>query len=75
MKRVGHNVIQTIEWKAGMPVSTGVFTSVSVLHCVDSGDVTCHFPTGDETRSFITGDDFSLDLLSVTIVSGLFDIN
>lgn len=74
MELAGNDLIQTIEWKAGMPVNTGTFT-VKVIHCVADGDITAHFPTGDETRSFIAGDDFSMALVSVTILSGSFDLN
>ncbi len=75
MLNSGTSLIQTIEWKAGMPVSTGDFDSVKVIHCVSDGDIIAKFPTGDETRSFVAGDDFSLAYVDITVVSGSFDIN
>ena len=75
MQNSGISLIQTVEWKPGMPVSTGDFKSVKLIHCVEDGDITAKFPTGDETRSFIAGDDFTLDYIDVTVVSGSFDLN
>ncbi len=75
MQRSGNNLIQTVEWKQGMPVSSGTFKGVNLIHCVTDGSVTALFPGGDETRAFVAGDDFSLDYVDVTVVSGTFDIN
>ena len=75
MQRSGQGLIQAIEWKPGMPVAIGDFNRVSVLHCVTDGSVTAHFKTGDETRDFIAGDDFTLAYVNVTINSGSFDVN
>ncbi len=75
MQNSGISLIQTVEWKPSMPVSSGTFNKVNLIHCVDGGDITAHFATGDETRSFIIGDDFSLAYVDVTVVSGSFDIN
>lgn len=75
MTNAGVNLIQAIEWKKGMPVDTGSFPGVNVIHCVEDGDITAHFKAGDETRSFIAGDDFVLAAVDVTVVSGSFDLN
>jgi len=75
MQNSGISLIQTIEWKPGMPVATGVFKKVNVIHCIEAGDITAHFKTGDETRPFLPGDDISLSYVDITVVSGSFDIN
>ena len=75
MQKSGNDLIQTIEWKAGMPVSSGTFQKVRLIHCVADGDITAHFKTGDETRNFKAGDDFSLAYVDITVNSGSFDIN
>ncbi len=75
MQNSGISLIQTVEWKVGMPVSTGTFNKVNLIHCVDGGNITAHFATGDETRTFVAGDDFSLAYVDVTVDSGSFDIN
>jgi hypothetical protein len=75
MQRSGQSLIQATEWKPGMPVNTGTFNKVSLIHCVADGDVTAHFKTGDETRSFKAGDDFALAYVDITVNSGSFDIN
>ncbi len=75
MKNAGHNLIQAVQWMPSMPVTTGTFVGAELIHCVEDGDVTAHFPSGDKTRSFVAGDDFTLAGVDVTIVSGSFDIN
>ncbi len=75
MQRSGNNLIQTVEWKFGMPVSVGNFYGVNLIHCVEDGDVKGMFPQGTETRSFVAGDDFSMDYVDITVLSGSFDIN
>jgi hypothetical protein len=75
MQRSGTSLIQAPEWKFGMPVSSGDFKKVSLLHCVSDGDITAHFSNGDETRSFTAGEDFTLAYVDITVVSGSFDIN
>ena len=75
MQNSGISLIQTVEWRAGMPVSSGSFTGVDLVHCVDDGNITAHFPTGDESRDFYAGDDFSLANVDITVNSGSFDIN
>ena len=68
-------LIQAIEWRAGMPVSSGDFKSVSLIHCVEAGNIKAKFDAGEETRLFKAGDDFSLRNIDITVVSGKFDIN
>ena len=76
MKNNGTSLVQAIEWKKSKyGVTTGTFTDVNVLSCLDSGDVTAHFPDGDETVSFIIGSDVTLNHIDITIVSGSFAIN
>lgn len=75
MKKNGGDLIQTVEWKAGNPLTAGRHDGIFLIHCVEDGDLTAHFITGDETRSFVTGDDFSLANVDVTVVSGSFDLN
>ena len=75
MQRSGNNLIQTVEWKFGMPVSSGGFKGVNLIHCVEDGDVEALFSQGTETRSFVAGDDFSMDYVDITVLSGSFDIN
>ena len=75
MQRSGSGLIQAVEWRPGMPVNTGTFNKVVLLHCVADGEVTAHFKTGDETRTFKAGDDVTLPYVDVTISSGSFDVN
>jgi len=75
MQNSGISLIQTVEWKSGMPVSSGDFRGVGLIHCVEDGDIVAKFPTGDETRSFVAGDDFALAGVDITVSSGKFDIN
>ena len=75
MQKSGNDLIQAVEWKAGMPASSGTFNKVRLIHCVVDGDITAHFKDGDETRSFLAGEDFTLAYVNVTVVSGSFDIN
>ena len=75
MQRSGNNLIQTVEWKFGMPVSSGDFKGVNLIHCVEDGDIKGLFVEGTETRSFIAGDDFVLAYVDITVLSGSFDIN
>ena len=65
---------QAVEWKDNSPISSGVHTA-NLIHCIEDGDVTAHFESGDKTRSFVTGDDVTLANIKVTVVSGKFDIN
>jgi hypothetical protein len=74
MQKVGLELVQTIEWKSGMPVGAGDFVA-NLIHCVSDGDIVAHFATGDETRTFVTGDDFALNGVAITVNSGSFDIN
>ena len=74
MQKAGTELIQTIEWKPGMPVDTGAFVA-NLIHCVEDGAITASFPSGDETRSFFAGDDFALAGVAISVDSGLFDIN
>ena len=75
MQNSGVSLIQAPEWKAGMPVSSGDFNKVVLVHCVEDGQITAKFRSGDETRTFLAGDDFVLSYVDVTVVSGKFDIN
>ncbi len=76
MQRTGNNLIQTVEWKENMPVSSGNFFGVNLIHCVEDGDVKAMWKTSNtSTRSFLAGDDFSLDYIDITVLSGSFDIN
>jgi hypothetical protein len=75
MQRSGQSLIQAVEWKPGMPVSSGDFKKVSLVHCVSDGDVTAHFKSGNETRTFKAGEDFVLAYVDITVNSGSFDIN
>ena len=75
MQNAGNSLVQAVEWKAGMPVATGDFNGVMLIHCVEDGDITALFKTGSETRSFLPGDDMTLAHVDVSVVSGLFDIN
>jgi len=75
MQTTGNGLIQAVEWKAGMPVQSGDFASVTLIHCVADGNVTAKFPSGDESRDFKAGDDMSLAYVDVTVNSGTFDIN
>ena len=74
MEKAGNDLIQTVEWIYGMPVSSGTFKGTNLIHCVADGDITAHFAQGDETRSFVAGDDFSMAHVDITVVSGSFDI-
>ena len=75
MQNSGKSLIQAVEWKPGMPVATGDFKKVSLIHCVEAGTVTAHFKSGDEPRTFVAGDDMTLAYVDVTVNSGSFDIN
>ncbi len=76
MQRSGNNLIQTIEWKEDMPVSSGNFFGVNLIHCVEDGNVKAMWKSGNTfSRSFVAGDDFSLDYIDITVESGSFDIN
>ena len=75
MQNSGISLIQTVEWKSGMPVGSGDFKGVNLVHCVEDGDIVAHFASGDETRLFVAGDDFSLANVDITVSSGSFDIN
>ncbi len=75
MQNSGKSLIQAVEWKFGMPVATGAFKKVSLVHCVADGGITAHFKSGDETRNFIAGDDMTLAYVDITVNSGSFDIN
>ena len=75
MQNSGMSLIQAVEWKHGMPVSSGTFKGVNLIHCVADGHIKALFVEGDETRSFIAGDDFVLAYVDVTVLSGSFDIN
>jgi hypothetical protein len=77
MQKVGGQLIQAVEWKKGTVGTAGMqFKKVSLIHCVEDGDVTAHFTTGDETRSFkITDPDRILANVDITIVSGSFEVN
>jgi len=75
MQNSGKSLIQAVEWKPGMPVATGDFKKVSLVHCVADGDITAHFKTGDESRTFVAGDDMTLSYVDVTVDSGTFDLN
>ena len=75
MQKSGTSLIQAVEWKPGMPVSTGDFKRVSLVHCVEDGEITAHFTTGSETRPFKAGDDYAIAYVDITVNSGSFDIN
>ena len=75
MQNSGKSLIQAVEWKSGMPVATGDFNKVSLVHCVGAGSITAHFKSGDETRTFVAGDDMTLAYVDITVDSGSFDIN
>ena len=75
MQASGNGLIQAVEWKPDMPVSSGDFTGVNLIHCVEEGDITAKFRSGDVTRTFVAGDDFTLPYVDVTVVSGSFDLN
>jgi len=75
MQNSGKSLIQAVEWKPGMPVTTGDFNKVSLIHCVLDGVITAHFRSGDETRTFLSGEDFTLAYVDITVDSGEFDIN
>ena len=75
MQNSGKSLIQAVEWKFGMPVSTGDFKKVSLVHCVTAGSITAHFKSGDEPRTFAAGDDMTLAYVDITVTSGSFDIN
>ncbi len=75
MQNSGKSLIQAVEWKSGMPVATGDFKKVSLVHCVEAGSITAHFKSGDELRTFVAGDDMTLAYVDITVESGSFDIN
>ena len=75
MQNSGISLIQTVEWKYDMPVGSGDFKGVNLVHCVEDGAITAHFPQGDKTRLFVAGDDFSLPYVDITVDSGSFDLN
>ena len=75
MQNSGISLVQAVEWRPGMPVSSGDFKKVVLVHCVEDGDIIAHFKSGDETRSFVAGDDFTLAYVDITVSSGSFDIN
>jgi len=72
----GTGLIQAVEIKKGKnALTTGVHELIRVIHCRADGDIIVHFPDGDETVSLTAGEDRTVDLLSVTISSGTFDLN
>ena len=76
MQLIGKDMIQALEWKKGcFGITTGTFKSVQVLSCLVDGDVTAHFPEGDETVSMLAGNDVVLDSVDITIVSGTWAFN
>jgi len=76
MQTTGNGLIQAVEWKKGSyGVGAGQYKSVRVLHCIEDGDVTAHFPDGNDTVTFTAGDDVTLAGIDIAIVSGKFAIN
>ena len=75
MQNSGKSLIQAVEWKPGMPVATGAFKKVSLVHCVADGSITAHFKSGDEIRAFVAGQDMTLAYVDITVTGGSFDIN
>ena len=75
MQTTSNGLVQAVEWKPDMPVSTGSFKSVCLIHCVADGNIVAHFKGGDKTRTFVAGDDFTLPYVDVTVSSGSFDLN
>jgi len=70
--------IQAMEWMENLSeVETGGgrIEKVIVIHCIEEGTVTAHFPNGDENKSFTAGMDRTLNGVAITIDSGKFDIN
>ena len=68
--------IQAMEWAEGYSdLSTGSFSNVHVISCIEDGDITCHFKGGDITKRFTAGMDRTLNDEDITIVSGSFDLN
>ena len=75
MQATGNGLIQAVEWKPDMPVSSGDFKSIRLIHCVEDGSLTAKFLDGDKSRDFLAGDDFVLPMVDVTVSSGKFDLN
>ena len=76
MNNAGKNLIQAIELQPGRyAVATGTFTDVHVVSCLEDGDITVAFKSGNETFSMLAGSDATVPNVSVTIVSGSFAVN
>lgn len=76
MQLIGKDMIQAIEWKKGcFGVTTGTYKTVQVLHCLTNGNVTAHFPEGDESADMVAGTDVVLDSVDITINTGSWAFN
>ena len=70
------NNIQTLSIQKGLNgLASGNFKGILLIHCIADGNVTVHFPTGDETVSLTAGSDRSISNVDITINSGTFDLN
>lgn len=61
--------IQTMEWMAGLSdLTSGDYSNVVAIRCIEDGTVTAHFPTGDETKAFTADMDRSLNRVDINIL-------
>ncbi len=75
MLNSGISTYAVIEAKKGKEkISTGTFI-INAFCCTGDGDMTIHYPSGDETISYVAGESRVLANLEVTIVSGSFTVN
>ena len=77
MTNNGYQIIQAVEVQPGLwGISSGIYENVRLVHCIEDGDLTVTFLDGTaQTISLITGDDVSLDGLTVEVLSGTFALN
>lgn len=76
MQKLDRDIIQAVEWKKGcFGITTGTHESVQVLHCLANGNVTAHFPEGDESADMVAGTDVVLDRVDITINTGSWAFN
>lgn len=70
------DTLQGVSLTQGNIVRTdGTFKGATTFHCASDGDLTFTFVDGNTTTaSFVAGDSFPFNAVSVTIDSGIFNI-